>query len=57
MRRDQIGERAEYFGGDAAKKPRPFRGFGLDCPRQSKSSPGDWTTRNWVGVSPPAASQ
>jgi Phage tail assembly chaperone protein, TAC len=22
----------------------------MDCPRQSKSSPGDWTTRNWVGV-------
>ena len=30
-------------------KPLPFRSFGLDCSRQSKSSPGDWTTRNWVG--------
>ena len=37
--------------------PLPFRSFGVDCPRQSKSSPGDWTTRNWVrgGVCPPGA--
>ncbi|HVR91171.1 MAG TPA: CCA tRNA nucleotidyltransferase [Novosphingobium sp.] len=34
------------------EKPLPFRSLGLDGPRQSKSSPGDWTAPNWVGVGP-----
>ncbi len=51
--RGEKGARAENARRLAARwatlLPRPAGSFELDCSRQSKTSPGDWSTRNWAG--------